>query len=202
MNIKDYINSGILELYVLGGTTVSENIEIEQLAAIYPEIKNEIDLITESLVAESSKAISNFNPTIKPMVMATVDYAERMKSGEIPTYPMELNEQSKISDYDEWLNRPDMILPEKSDNIFVKIIGYKPTITTAILWIKDATPYEKHTTEYEKFLIVEGGCDVITDEKTYALIPGNYLSIPLHEGHEIKVTSKNPCKAILQRVTA
>jgi mannose-6-phosphate isomerase-like protein (cupin superfamily) len=63
-------------------------------------------------------------------------------------------------------------------------------------------PDEIHDNEYEKFLIVEGECDITVGTNVHHLTPGNYFSIPLHATHSVKVTSKTPCKVILQRVAA
>ncbi len=202
MNVEEYIKSGILEMYVLGKTSEEENAEIAKLSGIYPEIKKEIDDITESFMRYSESTFSAPNPTIKPMVLAIIDYTERLKNGETVTFPGMLNENSKISDYDEWLNREDMVVPADFTDMYAKIIGYTPEVSTAIIWIKHETPKETHTDEYERFLIVDGTCDIITDSNTVSLVPGNYYSIPLHEGHVVKVTSSIPCKVILQRVAA
>jgi anti-sigma-K factor RskA len=49
MDIKEYISSGILELYVLGSLSSEEMKEVERLSMLYPEIKEEIDLIEITL---------------------------------------------------------------------------------------------------------------------------------------------------------
>jgi anti-sigma-K factor RskA len=49
LNIKDYISSGILECYVLGQLNRTETELVEQLAAQYPEIREEIRSIEEGL---------------------------------------------------------------------------------------------------------------------------------------------------------
>jgi anti-sigma-K factor RskA len=43
--LKEYIESGILELYVLGQVTAQEQIEVEEMMAKYPEVKQEIKAI-------------------------------------------------------------------------------------------------------------------------------------------------------------
>jgi mannose-6-phosphate isomerase-like protein (cupin superfamily) len=136
------------------------------------------------------------------MVLATIDFTERLKNGEQQSFPPVLTEQSKIDDYNEWLKREDMFLPDDADSIYVKLIGYTPDVTSAMVWIKHYTPSEVHNNEFEKFLIVEGTCDITVDEKIYSLVAGDYLSIPLYVSHHVKVTSKTPCKVILQRVAA
>jgi mannose-6-phosphate isomerase-like protein (cupin superfamily) len=201
-DLKEYIESGILELYVLGLANVEEIKEVGKMAAVHPEVQEEIERITESLKKYSKEKGAQANATIKPMVLAVIDYQERMMAGEHPTIPPILNEKSKPSDYSSWLNRRDMVLPVDSNEIFAKLIGATPEATTAIVWIKTETPYEIHTHEHERFLIIEGTCDMVIDNKTYKLVPGNYMSIPLNAGHFVKVTSDHPCKVILQRVAA
>jgi len=201
-NAEDYIKSGILEMYVLGLTSEAENLEIANLADVNAAIQHEIETITNSLINYAEKDVNAVDPTIKPMFLATIDYTKRLEGGEAQMFPAILNEQSKVLDYEPWLSREDMTAPAGYDNLFVKIIGYDAKAITAITWIKEGTPYETHKTEYEKFLIVEGSCDIVTDAKVYSLLPGDYLSIPLHVRHQVKITSKIPCKIILQRVAA
>ncbi|MDX2174626.1 MAG: cupin domain-containing protein [Bacteroidota bacterium] len=201
-NISKYIESGILELYVLGLTNPQETEEVNELIKIYPEISNEINAISEGLLLYSEVNSPRPNSTIKAMVLASIDYSERLKSGEQPSVIPLLNDKSKVEDFSEWLKRDDMFLPKGADDIYAKLIGHTPQATSAIVWIKYATPPEIHNKEFEKFLIVEGTCDIKIDDKVYSLKSGDYLSIPLHVTHVLKVTSATPCKAILQRVAA
>ena len=47
--IKDYIESGILELYVLGDVSYSEKLQVEEMAAKHPAIKAELDEIEKAM---------------------------------------------------------------------------------------------------------------------------------------------------------
>ncbi len=203
MDIKEYISSGVLELYVLGSLSVEESLQVENLASIHPEVRREIEEI--SLAIENYAMENAMVPglTVKPFVLATIDFMTRMQQGEAPALPPVLNEASRISDYAEWLNRKDMFLPDNiTDDIYAKIIGYAPGALTAIVWIKTGTPPEIHTDEHEKFLIIEGSCDLFVDGVAKQLVPGNYFSIPLHKDHTLQITSDIPCKVILQRIAA
>ncbi len=200
--LEEYINSGILEEYVLGLTSETESAEIETLSLAHPEIKAEIDSITEALVSYASKKAPILDPTIKPMVLATIDYIERLKNGEVPAVLPELHENSKITDFTQWLDRKDIALPEDFEDFYAKIIGSEPAKTTAVVWLKYGSPQETHHNEYEKFLILEGTCDIKIDDKVHSLVPGDYLSIPLYLKHDVRVTSNTPCKVILQRIAA
>jgi len=48
-DIKSYIESGILELYVFGDLTPEEMLQVREMAAKYPEVKTELDEIERSL---------------------------------------------------------------------------------------------------------------------------------------------------------
>ena len=200
-SVSEYIETGILELYVLGIASDEERNDVERLALEHVEIREEIEEIKVSIEVYGDAYKLEPNPVIKPFLMAIIDYTERLKSGEPPSVPPLLTENSTVADYHQWLNRPDMVTADTED-VFAKIIGYTPEATTAIVWLKDYAPHEVHDNEYERFLIVEGTCDIIVEDEINQLVPGDYFAIPLHKKHMIKVTSSIPCKVILQRVAA
>lgn len=200
--IKEYIESGFLELYVLGDATPEQAAMIKQMAAEHPEVAAEIASIERSLHDYSFANGIAPDQTIKPFLMATIDYSERIKNGEAISFPPEINTNAAIADYNEWLNRDDMTAPGNLPDLYAKIIGYTPAMTTAIVWIKQMAPQETHHDEIEKFLIVEGSCEIIIGEEIHQLTAGDTLSIPLHKSHFVKVTSAIPCKVILQRIAA
>lgn len=199
---EEYINSGILELYVLGMTNAEETTLVHQMALKHPEIIQEIEEISNALEIDAESKIFKPSETVKPFIMAIVDYTERLKKGEQMTFPPLLSKESKIIDFAEWTSRPDMILPDDSDNLYAKLIGHNSEATTAISWLKTHSPAETHTNELERFLILEGSCDITIGSDVYSLVAGDFLSIPLHIEHSLMVTSKVPCKVILQRVAA
>ena len=201
MTSKKYIESGILEQYVLGIASAEECKEIELLAASDTAVKHEIEAISLALETYAIANPVDPNPVIKPFLMATIDYTERLKSGEPFSDPPLLNENSKLTDYSTWLERSDMKATANAP-VFAKIIGYTAQAITAIVWLKDYAPHEVHDDEYERFLIVEGTCDIIVEDDVNKLGPGDYFAIPLYKKHMVKVTSSTPCKVILQRVAA
>ncbi len=201
LSSKEYIESGILELYILGITSEDETKAVEMMASSDPAIIQEIVLIRESLEGYAMANAIDPNPIIKPFLLATIDYTERLKDGEPVSVPPLLNENSQIAHFYSWLNRSDMVSSD-TDSMYAKIIGYTPEATTAIVWLKDYAPHEVHDNEYERFLIVEGTCDIIVEDQVNQLVPGDYFAIPLHKNHMVKVTSSIPCKVILQRVAA
>ena len=201
-NIKKYIESGILEAYVMGTATEEETREVEQMASDNYEISEEIEAISEAVEVYAMAHAIQPDVTIRPFLMATIDYAERLKKGEPETSPPLLHEGSKTSDYTPWLVRDDMQLPEDFTDLHARIIGYNAQALTAIVWINSMAPQEVHDHEYERFLIVEGTCNITIADEVHSLMPGDYLAIPLYKNHHVTVTSSVPCKVILQRVAA
>lgn len=57
MDVKEYIASGILELYVAGALNEEQNLEVQEYASQYPAIKEEIELI-EVTILELTKSAS------------------------------------------------------------------------------------------------------------------------------------------------
>jgi mannose-6-phosphate isomerase-like protein (cupin superfamily) len=200
--VEEYINSGILEIYVLGMTSAEETVKVNEMAAKFVEIRTEIEEISKALEIDSSKKSFGPNETVKPYLMAVVDYTERLKGGEPMTFPPILTKESKIIDFEEWTSRADMVLTDDFENMYAKLIGHNPEATTAISWIKSHTPLEVHETELERFLILEGSCDITIGADIHSLKAGDFIAIPLHIGHSLVVTSNIPCKVILQRVAA
>jgi len=201
-NIEEYIASGILELYVLGVTSAEENKEVEKMASLHAAVRHEMDNIGIALEGYGKQQAIATDPTIKPFLMAMMDYTERLTNGEQPSFPPLLNERSAVADYTEWINLPDICLPVDFKDIYAKIIGYSPAVTTAIVWIQAGAPEEIHDDELEKFLILEGTCDITIESKVYHLAAGDFLAIPLYKKHNVRITSSIPCKLILQRVAA
>ena len=201
-NVEEYIESGIIEAYVLGIAQKHECEEVEKYACTIPAVQNAIDQFSLQLENFALQNAIEPDPIVKPMVMASFDFMQRLADGEQPSFPPLLSHNSSISDYDEWLRRDDMKLKDGETGVVAKIIGYTPQVTTAIVWLKDMAPQEVHHDEFERFLIVEGTCDIQIGSKIHSLKAGDFLEIPLHMSHTVKVTSLIPCKVILQRVAA
>ncbi|WP_419211885.1 anti-sigma factor domain-containing protein [Maribacter sp. X9] len=68
MNVKEYIASGILELYVAGVLSEKENLEIANYAKEYPEIQKEIEAIEASILELSKKVSPGLNYSFKSLM--------------------------------------------------------------------------------------------------------------------------------------
>ena len=202
MKIDEYLNSGIIEMYVMGALPPEEANEVTTFASKHPELLAEIE---EVRLALESYVLTNSKPpgkTLKPLLFATLDYFQRMEKGEIQQVIPPLSKTTTKEDFSDWLQRPDMQLPENFNEIHIKLIGYTPTSSTAIVWLKNQSPEEIHHYEIESFFILEGSCNVLMNNDVYQLYPGDQFTVPLHVRHTVQVTSAVPCKLILQRKAA
>jgi len=202
MDIREIRNSGMLELYVVGDLTDEEMALVEAGINASPELKEEVVEIERSFEQYALANAIAPDATIKPMLCALVDYMTRLENGEKVLYVPSLIEESKGSDFDKWLDRDDMQEPDEYESMHGKIIGASDEKTTLIVWLKHGAPDETHTDELEKFLILEGTCNITIGDKVHSLVAGDYLSIPLFINHRVEVTSSTRCKVILERAAA
>ncbi len=94
METKEYIASGILELYVYGLLSEAENIEIAEKAKQYPEIEQEIIAIEKSIVALSS----SFSPFQSVANYEKIKNQLALKHGKV----IEMQPQKKWTPYLGW----------------------------------------------------------------------------------------------------
>jgi anti-sigma-K factor RskA len=73
VDTKAYIESGILEQFVLGATTPEESAEVLKLAASYPEIKEEITRIEQALIGYAESFKTEAPQSIKENLFAIID---------------------------------------------------------------------------------------------------------------------------------
>ena len=191
-----------MEGYVAGLLDEEEQAEVKRMSLLFSEVKDELEMIGISLESYAKEQAIKPSTTVKALLMAAVDFTERLKAGEEVIDPPILNERSVILDFLYWLQQPVFQLPERFDGLYARLINAKPAYSTAVVWIKEMAAEEVHHDEYEKFLIVEGSCVVTIDHQEFKLYPGDYISIPLYKNHSLRVTSTIPCKAILQRIAA
>ncbi len=202
MNLNEIRESGLLELHVYCSLEENERLIVEQALLLYPELKLELEDTELALLNHAQYHAIKPHGALKPMLLATLDYLERLKKGEVHTSPPMLHQHSVISDYAEWLERDDMKRPADMESIYARLIAHETDKVTAIVWLRFGAPDEVHTKEHEKFLIVEGTCIITIGGKVHMMKAGDFLSIPLHVNHHVTVTSPIPCKIILQRITA
>ncbi|MBC8155362.1 MAG: anti-sigma factor [Bacteroidetes bacterium] len=88
MNLPEYIESGILESYVLGAVSDQERQEVNCLSAVYPEIREELDQLM--LAFEEYATMNSVEPPaeLKNSIMAQLDFAKPAQEAVVKPMPV------------------------------------------------------------------------------------------------------------------
>ncbi|HMG16813.1 MAG TPA: hypothetical protein VK590_15260, partial [Saprospiraceae bacterium] len=85
--LTEFIESGILELYAAGQASVQEVSEVEFMLNAYPEVRSELNEINIAIEKYALHQAITPDPTVKPFLLATIDYIERLEQGEALSEP-------------------------------------------------------------------------------------------------------------------
>lgn len=151
MNTKEYIESGILEAYILGELHAGVNETPIEIAAKFHEVKQELLEIKEALERYALSHSVMPSSTLKPLLLATIDYFDSMNGEDEQAMPSILTRASSIADFSPLVERRDWIAPADFTGIYAKIIGYTAKVTTALVWMKDVIPTEFIIMNMKKF---------------------------------------------------
>lgn len=85
MNVKEYIESGILEAYAAGAVSDQERREVECLSKIYPEIASELEELQVGMEAFALAQAVNPPAGLKDSILAEIDRLEEEEKVAQPT---------------------------------------------------------------------------------------------------------------------
>jgi anti-sigma-K factor RskA len=145
MEVKEYIESGILELYVYGLLTEDQNVEVSQMAEKHKEIELEIISIEKSIINLSS----SFSPFL------SVENFSKIKSQleiKYATKVIDLKPKSNLNNYLGWAAAGALFIGAgyfytqqlKFENEIVTIQSEKSELNTKLNSAKDL---QKQTSE-------------------------------------------------------
>jgi mannose-6-phosphate isomerase-like protein (cupin superfamily) len=114
----------------------------------------------------------------------------------------DLNNVSELNRYSElnlWQNLvKDIAPPADFENVYSHIFKKTPQSVFCVVWVKNAIPKEEHHHLQERFLILEGTCDFISDNQSTQYGEGDFIEVP-DAPHALVVTSAKPLKFVLQK---
>ena len=145
MDIKKYLASGILELYVLGRLSDSDKQDVEQNASQYPEIAQEIDKIEIALEALALDISKDVSPEVLDNVLRKIR-DQRSGSGTASPAPPATSGAMLPS----WLPWTLALLG---------IAG------AGLLWQSNQTKTEQLSTLQEQFITLQEDCDEAASEQ-------------------------------------
>ncbi|WP_170113568.1 cupin domain-containing protein [Mucilaginibacter yixingensis] len=97
-----------------------------------------------------------------------------------------------------WLRVLAPLLPHTIETIFMQEIRRDENLSQLLVVSRIDVPEETHDQEAESFFILEGKCACTVGKKIFYLSAGDYLDIPLHIPHDVKLLS-HQVTAIVQR---
>lgn len=96
MNAKEYIASGVLELYVLGALTTEEAAEVEQMAEVHPAVQAAIQQSTR-LLSQYAKHFQEAPPAaLRKAVLRSIDGMDTQDSESLPTGNVPSNKELTV----------------------------------------------------------------------------------------------------------
>jgi mannose-6-phosphate isomerase-like protein (cupin superfamily) len=187
MNVKEYIESGVLEEYCLGWLSNEEQAFVIQMTLLYPEVKEEltrIELFMEALA--KANAVDVINPDLREKILNSL--------GHISQNYLDLDNLPVInqdSDHQIWLNSLKHLIPAEpaGDMIFKPLRQNNNKVTQTLVISKINVPKETHTDVLECFLILQGECECTIGEHVFKAGPGGFIDIPLYVEHDVKILS-------------
>jgi mannose-6-phosphate isomerase-like protein (cupin superfamily) len=184
MDLNAYINSGTLEQYCFELFNPGLSQEVARMRSAHPEVKQElnaIEMVIEKL-AESQAIIPDAH--LRDRVFASLDFAgEDIDLGHLPP-------TSKYSNYLSWLKAVEHLLPAQPfEDFFMEVLRHDEHIAQMLVVTKLDVPEEIHETTAESFFILKGTCECTVGSQVFTLNAGDYLDIPLHVNHDIKIIS-------------
>lgn len=192
------ISADMIERYVLGLLSVDEGLQVEAAAMRDEALRVSIVALQDGL--ERLVLMNAVTPPsgIKQRVLDIVQSIEEQR----PIRPPIIHAGSVVADFAPWVDRSEMVRPADAEDIYFIPFADNSDGLSAVVWLVNGSPEETHTQCVEKFLIVEGSCNIEFQDKVNVLRAGDVFSVPLHTPHTVKVTSTIPCKIILQRIAA
>ncbi|MES3019059.1 MAG: anti-sigma factor [Bacteroidota bacterium] len=86
-DLKTYLESGILELYVLGDLSSEEIREVESTIAQYPEVKAEVEAIEHALQAYAISNAIQPSDAVRAKILNSIETSRESEIPVVPIYP-------------------------------------------------------------------------------------------------------------------
>ena len=200
--IDKFIDSGILNAYVLGQLSEREAAQVEEKAAAHPEIHRALTALQDGMNAYLSQYNKAIPGHLKEKLKQQFDSMTKL---------IQLNDDLRLdsfvainesADYLLWNNITRLIEPPEDYDVYMHDLYQDEAQSLALLWIKSKVPEEVHETVHERVLVLEGRCTGRLGDERVELQEGDFWRIPLHVPHTLEVHPGESVKLLLMRQVA
>lgn len=108
MEKEAFISSGLLELYVLGATSVEENTLVEQMLVKYPELNQDLVATEKSLMLYAENQVAKPSTAAKKAIFDAIDQLEHQKEKKVLQLPTK--EESKTNWFSSFMVAASLFL--------------------------------------------------------------------------------------------
>lgn len=197
LNLKTLSDSGLIEAYCLGQLQGKDLKNFVGLLAKNPEIEREVRKVQLQF---SSRPLAEAPPvceTTKSELFSKIrnlEFQQRLEG-----YNHELIDSDSC--HEHWKAKVSRFeFPTQKEPIHLIPIREEEKVKQYLAWVGSEVPEEVHDNMVESFLVLNGTCECRLENEKLELRAGDFLEIPIHTTHQVKVTSHEGIFAILQRI--
>jgi mannose-6-phosphate isomerase-like protein (cupin superfamily) len=197
VDVTAFIRSGVLETYILGFASEQESREVENMAALYPEVKQALESTRASMRSYITSNALPPSPGLKTSIMKGVYRQESVLNRRyVPLL-------SETTDWDALIeaidaNNLNEITPS-AGNLFAYALPSTPTVTNFAVWVNTGHEEESHDDFDEYIAIIKGSCVMYFRDKARNYKEGDIIFIPPNVPHKAVITSPGGMFALVQR---
>ena len=197
MNVREYIESGILQNYCLGLLSEHERVEVEEMCMQYPIIQKELITLQKALEQYSESTAVAPTEGLQQEIWQILENINKERHTDLNDLPI----INKYSDYRHWKRIIQPLVPEEvnGDTEKIQMLRHDHKITQVFFISSKAIPDETHEQEQESFIVLEGECECCIEDKIIRLGPGGFIEIPMYTHHDVKAITPYVI-AIMQRI--
>lgn len=186
MDIKKFIESGILEEYCMGWINEADRAIVVSMASSYSQIREELTRV-ELFMEQFAKlnAVSIINTNLREKILDSLEHISQNYL-DLDNLPIINN----TSNYQMWLYSVQHLIPTAfAEDMICEVLRQDDKVTQTLIVSKIGVSEETHTNILESFLILQGECECTIGERVFKAAPGDLIEIPLHAEHDVRLLS-------------
>jgi mannose-6-phosphate isomerase-like protein (cupin superfamily) len=197
MELNEFLNSGMLELYLINTLHPEEVSLVESMRKLYPEVHAELAKLESFLEEDAIRNAVSPHTRMDEKMALMFNNLEAEQNMQLSATPL----ISALSNADAWLELVTPLLPENySGERFEKLLRHENGVMQVLVISATDVEEEVHESLDESFLILKGTCICHIGEHFINMGPGDFMQIPLNLPHTVTITSES-ITAILQHIS-